>query len=241
MKCSIAISTYEANGKGKELLSKNMSHIFIQDYDNIEIVISDQSKDNVIEEYIKECREISRYPIIYVRDENLGNSSQNINNAINHCSGDIIKIIFMDDFLSSKTSITKIVNEFKENPDIKWLVNSYDHTKDYITFYRVIYPRYNKFMALGNNTIGCPSGLTIHSSVTERFNISLKWLMDCEYYYRLYTKYGEPHIYTKDVLVSTLLHDNQVTNTAITTNLINREKQYVYETYKDIQELFKER
>ena len=36
---SIAISTFEANGRGKDLLEHNIQHILKQDYKNIEIVI----------------------------------------------------------------------------------------------------------------------------------------------------------------------------------------------------------
>ena len=37
---SIAISTYEANGKGPEFLTRNLNQIMRQTYENIEIVKS---------------------------------------------------------------------------------------------------------------------------------------------------------------------------------------------------------
>ena len=50
---SIAISTYEANGKGPEFLTRNLNQIMRQTYENIEIVISDHASDDTIKEVCK--------------------------------------------------------------------------------------------------------------------------------------------------------------------------------------------
>ena len=59
----------------------------------------------------------NKYPIKYLWTENRGNISFNINNAIKHCSGDLIKIIFMDDYLYTKNAISIMVNLFNKNKD----------------------------------------------------------------------------------------------------------------------------
>ena len=81
------------------------------------------------------------------------------------------------------------------------------------------------------NRIGCPSCLTIHSSVKERFDENLKWYMDGEYYYRLNNLYGNP-IYLYNIKgrsnVINLIHDNQVTNQCYgNSKLENKEKIYI--------------
>tara|TARA_Y100000356_G_C11253514_1_gene288602 strand:+ start:547 stop:1257 length:711 start_codon:yes stop_codon:yes gene_type:complete len=228
MKVSIAISTYEANGKGVQLLSVNINSILQQDYENIEIVISDHSNNKDIYNYINNITPKSKYNIKYIHNPNdRGNISQNINNAIKNCSGDIIKIIFMDDFLFQKTAIREIVSLFRSKK-IYWLVNSYLHTKDYKQYFNMIYPRYTEKIINGVNTIGCPSGLTISKEVTEEFDINLKWFMDCEYYYRLFCIYGSPDVYIDKPLICTLLHTSQVTNDCVNNNtLIENEKKYI--------------
>jgi glycosyltransferase involved in cell wall biosynthesis len=92
----IAISTYEANGYGKEYLKYNLNKIFEQTYKNIELVISDHSENEDIELLVYSYK--NRLNIKYIRNrEKYGNISNNINNAIDNCSGNYIKILFMDD------------------------------------------------------------------------------------------------------------------------------------------------
>ena len=227
---SIAISTYESGGKGHELLKHNLDHILKQNYSNIEIVISDHSSDNKIKDL---CQKYSneKYPIIYIHNpHHKGNSSQNTNNAIAHCQGDYIKILFMDDYLYNEQAISIIVNKMQKNPDKKWLVHSYKHTKNYKDFYNLHHPKLSNDIALCNK-IGCPSCLTIHASVKERFDEKLKWYMDSELYKRLYDKYSNPiFIHTKDDEIPYMInlhHANQVTNTSINNELINKEKCYI--------------
>jgi glycosyltransferase involved in cell wall biosynthesis len=233
MKVSIAISTYEANGRGVELLTVNINTIMQQTYKNIEIVISDHSKNTDIQNYIDSIRPKCQFDIIYVHNPvSRGNISHNINNAINHCTGDIIKIIFMDDFLLKSTAIADIIFVFTKYPCAKWMVNSYLHTQNYSSFYGPIYPKYNDKIITGINTIGCPSGLTISKTVDARFDENLKWFMDCEYYYQLFKLYGNPIIYQDDFLVGTLIHTAQVTNSCVNNDtLINTETSYINAKY----------
>ena len=227
---SIAISTYEAGGEGDKLLKHNLDHILKQNYENIEIVISDHSSDKKIKDLCEQYHN-KKYSIKYIHNpHHKGNSSQNTNNAIKHCSGEYIKILFMDDYLLNENAITSIVEKFENNNNKKWLVHSYKHTKNYKDFYKLHHPRLSHDIALCN-LIGCPSCLTIHKSVKERFCEHLKWYMDCELYKRLFDKYGEPiFIHTKDDEIPYMInlhHANQVTNTSINNKLINKEKCYI--------------
>lgn len=227
---SIAISTFESGGKGHELLKHNLDHILKQDYDNIEIIISDHSSDNKIKELCKEY-DCKKYPIKYIHNpEYKGNSSQNTNNAIKYCNGEYIKILFIDDYLYNESAITIIVENFEKNADKKWLVHSYRHTKDYKDFYNLHHPKFSHDIVFCNR-IGTPSCLTIHKSVKERFDENLKWFMDSELYKRILDKYGQPiFLHTKEdikPLMINLHHDGQVTNTSIDKDLIVKEKEYI--------------
>tara|TARA_Y100000816_G_C26106872_1_gene588522 strand:+ start:569 stop:3451 length:2883 start_codon:yes stop_codon:yes gene_type:complete len=227
---SIAISTYEANGKGENFLQHSFEKIMEQTYKNIEIVVSDHSSDDKIK---KVCEEYNnkKYPIKYVHNEKeKGNSSQNTNNAIENCSGTYIKVLFMDDYINNEEAISMIVSEFEKNPEKKWLVHSYKHTKNYTDFYNLHHPKIVSDMIFCNR-IGCPSCLTIHSSVKERFDEKLKWFMDSELYSRILKLHGQPiFLHTKEEtkpLMINLHHEDQVTNTKIDGNLVNKEKEYI--------------
>jgi glycosyltransferase involved in cell wall biosynthesis len=233
MLVSIAISTYEANGRGHILLKQNIDSIMKQSYENIEIVISDHSSDDNIKKLCLSYKN-AKYPIKYIHNnENKGSSSANTNNAINNCDGEYIKILFMDDYLFHESAISEIVENFKQNSEKKWLVHSYVHTRDYKYFYRLFHPSISKDIIFCN-LLGCPSCVTIHKSVKERFDVNLKWFMDCEWYYRIIQLYGNPiFLHSNIPLMVNLHHSDQVTNTSITTDLVDHETEYIKTKYKN--------
>ena len=200
-----------------------------QTYNNIEVVISDHSSNNKIKIFLKKFKK--KYTVRYYHNPDMkGNSSHNTNNAINNCQGEYIKILFMDDYLYNNKAIANIVDHFDKYPSKKWLVNSYEHTKDYKTYFNHHRPSISENIIFCNR-IGCPSCLTIHKSVKERFDETLRWFMDGDYYYRLHKLYNNP-IYLYSVKgksnVITLIHNDQVTNECHTNNqLINKEKTYI--------------
>jgi len=44
------------------------------------------------------------------------------------------------------------------------------------------------------NTLANPSNLTVKNEDLMFFDEGLNWLVDCEYYYRMFLKYGKPTI-----------------------------------------------
>jgi glycosyltransferase involved in cell wall biosynthesis len=193
MKVSICIPCYEMNNLGATFLYFNLSKILFQTYDNIEVIISDHSRDDSI---LNICKDFSNrgLDITYIKNENMvGNSSANLNEAIKSAKGDIIKVIFQDDFLYHDQSIEDIVKEYQKDDGVKWLVTSCCHTEDGSLYYNYMDPEYTLNILEGNNRISSPSVLSfINSEDKLLFDPDFIWLMDCDYYYRMYQKYGEP-------------------------------------------------
>ena len=213
MKISIAIPTWEFNGRGSEYLNDLLRTIQIQSYKDFEVCISDPSVDN---EVLKELKQFEgKFKIVYDRNENdRGNGPANTNRAIEMCSGDIIKVMFQDDFFYDTESLEKIHNEFDKS-DIMWLVNGCNHTKDDgYNFYWEMFPKWNDKMIEGVNSISSPSVLSMRKECFDkiRFDEKLVMMMDCDYYYNLKLNFGEP-IYFEDVLISNRVHENQISST----------------------------
>ena len=213
MKISIAIPTWEFNGRGSEYLNDLLRTIQIQSYKDFEVCISDHSVDN---EVLKELKQFEgKFKIVYDRNENdRGNGPANTNRAIEMCSGDIIKVMFQDDFFYDTESLEKIHNEFDKS-DIMWLVNGCNHTKDDgYNFYWEMFPKWNDKMIEGVNSISSPSVLSMRKECFDkiRFDEKLVMMMDCDYYYNLKLNFGEP-IYFEDVLISNRVHENQISST----------------------------
>jgi glycosyltransferase involved in cell wall biosynthesis len=209
MKVSIAIPCYEMKGYGAVNLSFALESIAKQTYKNIEVIISDHSRDNKIEEL---CIKYSSFlDLKYLKyEDKRGSSSANLNNCILNSSGDIIKILFQDDYLYGRNVIQNIVNEFDQ--DTYWLVTSFYQTYDRKNLFRHPDPYLTNILLYGN-TIGPPSGLSMINKDVLYFDEELLWWMDTDYYKRLYDKYGLPKIITKPTFVN-LLWDGQVSNTS---------------------------
>lgn len=113
MKISICIPQYE---RIKFLLS-SLKTIEKQDYDDIEIVISDDcSKDDTVSQIAK-LKENYRYPIIFSRNEpNLG-YDRNLRKSMELASGDYFFILGNDDTLFYKNSISQLVSFLEANDE----------------------------------------------------------------------------------------------------------------------------
>jgi glycosyltransferase involved in cell wall biosynthesis len=222
MKISICIPTYEYYGDGVAFLTQLFDSINNQTYRNFNVVISDHSITNVIEVLCNEYR--NKFEIIYIKNnDNLGNGSHNTNNAIKNSDGDIIKIMFQDDFFINNDSLDKIVQSFNNN-NCGWAVNGSNRTNDGVICSGVMTPRWNENILSGVNTISSPSVLSFKKDSNCFFDENLVMLMDCEMYYQLYLKYGLP-IVISDVLICNRIHKNQISS--LYRNDVHKEISYV--------------
>ena len=226
MKISICIPTYEMGGRGAAFLSRAIESVKLQTVKDLEIVVSDHSKDDCVQQVCSD----SELNIKYLRNsKNRGSSSANVNNALLNASGDYIKILFQDDYLCREDCLEKILSKFESGAG--WVVVGTIHTTDGISFYNPIKPKYHEKIYLGENTISSPSVLAIRNDTPLLFDEKLSWLMDVEYYKRLYDKYGLPNT-IEDALVVNTLWKGQISNTRITQALVDEEVMYVKEKHE---------
>lgn len=216
------------HGLGAEFLRHSFDILIKQTYKDFDIIISDNSIDTNIEEVCKKYTD--RISIHYYKNEDtLKRMGSNINNALQKSTGDIIKILFLDDFLRDENSLKEIAENFDLEKD-SWLVTGCEHTINGTSFYKPHYPKYNNKIYLGKNTIGSPSVLTIKNKNPLLFDNSLRWLIDCDYYKRCYNSFGKPKILDKiNVVIRTGEH--QITNTEATETLKYRELLYIVRKY----------
>jgi FkbM family methyltransferase len=207
---SVCISTYEMGGKGPDFLRFSFERLTKQTLKDFDVVISDQSKNegikNVCDEYS------SKLDIHYFKESPSSTPSDNNNNAMRRAQGKLIKILFLDDFLYSDTSLEDIVKNFDLKKD-KWLLTPCIHTKDGIEFYRPFYPSYDDTKILFKNTISAPSVVTLINDDPTLFDQRLVWWQDLDFYKRCYERYGAPKI-LKDVNVAIRVHGNQMGNSS---------------------------
>lgn len=200
-KVSICIPVYEMHGQGVSFLKDLLTSVKKQSYANIEIVISDHSKNDEIEKFISSIfmefikRQVK---LLYYRfKEKYGNSSANMNNTLIHATGEIIKPMFQDDFFCNNECIYDIVKSLKDNPGSFWGGVGFIHTNESIGgYYNDQVPYINKQILTGNNTFGCPT-VSFFKKTNLLFDENLIWLLDCEFYHNLRKNYGNPIIVKK--------------------------------------------
>lgn len=181
-------------------LERNLKSIYIQSFDDYEIVLSDDSEDDQLGDWIRTLD----MPIKYVKNQGNKGMANNSNNAINHASGELIKILYQDDFFYDSRSLEKIKDHFTDRT--MWLVTGCTHTMNGITTFNDHKPFYSN----SENTIGSPSVLTFRQEIKERFDPTFHWVLDLDLYQRIYRKYGKPKIYDA-VNVVIGIHSNQKT------------------------------
>jgi glycosyltransferase involved in cell wall biosynthesis len=191
IKVSICIPTYDKNGSNLNFIENCINSCISQDYENFNIVVSDHSPYDGVHNLLKKY---DTNKIKYFKyEENLGWPAHNTNNAIKKSDGDLIKIMNQDDYFSSINALTKMV-EITENN--KWSLISFTHLdNDTNKMYNPMTPKINgdgSHLLLGINTVGCPSvGLFPNDNYFDPY---VTYMIDCELWYKLYKKYGEPGV-----------------------------------------------
>lgn len=212
-KVSIVCPVYNMD-HAEQFLKRNLDSIGSQTFKDYEIVISDDSDDD----YLK--IKFNHYPIKWVKNNGNKGMANNTNNAIEHAKGELVKILFQDDYFYNNESLFEIVKSFTAT--CQWLATGCTHTMDGINFFNHHVPYYSE----SDNTIGSPSVITFRREITERFDPNFHWTLDLDLYKRLFYKYGKPKIYDKiNVVMGIGLHQK-------TNNLSDERKRLEYQMLK---------
>ena len=207
-KISLAIPTWESGGRGAEFIDDLFRTIEIQQFKDYNVWVSDHSVDNSVKNVCRAYQ--NRINVEYIRNpENRGNGPANTNNAIDLCDGEIVKVMFQDDFFYDDEALGKIYDALSTS-DKTWLVCGSNHTRDDgHSFYWDLMPKWSDQIINGVNTISSPSVVAFKNGIEERFETNVRMMMDCEFYYTMDKAHGQP-VYLHDVLVSNRVHDGQI-------------------------------
>jgi glycosyltransferase involved in cell wall biosynthesis len=120
-----------------------------------------------------------------------GNFAKTHNKTIARAKGEIIQMLQMDDYLADKDSLERIYSNFF--PSTTWLISASLHDQNGEVGGLHI-PQWVDDIWTGNNKLGSVSTLAMRREKALLFEEPLSWLVDCDLYYRLYLKYGEPKL-----------------------------------------------
>ena len=207
MKVSYCIPTHDGNAKCQMYLFDIFHALECQTDQRFDVWISDHSESKKVYAACEDYADV--LDIKYVpNDKKRGNISANTNNALRHADGEILKVLFSDDFILTRTLNQELIQAFDNTP-YQWAVTGYAHTmNEGQTHYNPKIPYYNDKLLEGVNTLSSPSILALRNGIDMLFDEDLVMLMDCDMYYRLYKDHGQPKI-LEHYHISNREHPNQ--------------------------------
>lgn len=208
---SICIPAYENVNFLKQLFDS----ILIQNYPEIEIIVSDDSAGEDIKNALPLY--LNKLQIRYFKNTPALKTPANWNQALDKASGDLLMLIHQDDWLNGPDVISKYVKIFEENSAIDFafcrsMAFSENDVAGLNARHQKILDRLSTHpegLLLGN-IIGPPSNVMIRKNVSLRYTIPFIWLVDVEYYIRLIQKKYK-YYFIDEPLVSVGIHDQQIT------------------------------
>ena len=226
---SILITSWECYGAGCDFMKRNLEAICNIEYRPLQVVVSDHSKNDDIKNLVDSI-DSKGVEVVYVRyNENHGNPAHNWNNALKFATGNIIQYFTMDDWFHDPTAVTRLVQFFNENSNMTWCMVPKNDSPANTTFV----PYWNQPSPF-RNTIGGPNSIIFRSSVKHiQMDPILVWFVDCEWYFRLHLKLGDPVLYPGPAVYTCRTHPLQLQH-EVQNDVKIREQQIILNKYKDM-------
>lgn len=216
MKVSICIPCYEQI----KYLKSSMDSILIQTYKDYEVIISDDSKSELVENYIEQLKPLFNNNLFYHRNVPAKGTPGNWNCAMDYANGELIHLLHHDDYYSSPNSIEMMVIAAEEQPGVNVFVGEVisqniatgEFKKLEVTesFLRKV--KSNPKVVFFANLIGPPSIVFFRKTAKAYFDVKMKWLVDMEYYYRLFNANPNWSFMRKPFVTSINNAEHNVTN-----------------------------
>lgn len=206
---SIAIPAHDRGENGPTWLRELFDSLKSQTLQDFNVIISDQSQNDLLLDVCKEYQE--DFEFVYVRYQG-SIPCENINVALNECTGRITKIMFSDDIFVSERAL-EIIKDAYDNTKCSWAFSGFCGTRDGKTFYDHKVPVWTDYLLEGRNLLSSPSVVSFLTNKRQEFDENLKLFLDTEFYHRMRWENGLPHI-IEEVLVANRDHDARISSHA---------------------------
>lgn len=204
LKVSICIPAY----KQPDYLRRTLQSVVMQDYDDYEVMITDDSPDDSVAEVVAEFDHDAR--IAYHRNRERKGAPENWNEAMRRASGEYIKILHHDDWFTRKDSLQNFVNLLEKNSSADFAFCSTYQCDAYQRVLHLHHPTDTQLAALrkdslvlyNGNFIGSPSTTIFRRSSDCYFDRNLKWVVDIDFYIEM-LKRNSPFSYSSTPFIYT--------------------------------------
>lgn len=207
---SICIPTY----KRLQFLRRLLDSIAVQSFRDFEVVITDDSPDNIVHDLCEEYKQL--FTIFYSKNAVPLGTPANWNEAIRRSKGEWIKLMHDDDWFAGPAALAGFVQKIQRNASISFFYSAYinvfengDEKTVYASSHRRKNLLQNPATLFSQNIIGPPSVTLVRNDGTHWYDERMKWVVDIDYYIRYLRDTRSCYI---DVpLIKVGIHQNQVT------------------------------
>lgn len=172
-------------------LARTIESVFTQDFQDFEIIVTDDSETDELFEVISRWKDDKR--LIYHRNENRLGSPGNWNAAMDLARAELIKFLHHDDWFSCRTSLRHFVEAINKRPDVDFVFSAANACEDdgQVMFIHcpsqakiTLLTRHPKALQFGN-FIGAPSATLFRKTRGFKFDTRIQWVVDVDAYLRL--------------------------------------------------------
>lgn len=180
-KFSIIIPTYEH----AELLKRALQSVIMQDFEDWEVIICDDSKSDNVKAYAESMQDTR---ISYVKHDKGETAAENWNFGLSKAQGEHIILMHHDEAIVSPNHLSLIAQKMKENEVVISDVEVLYHGKKRHRLTTHLTQRFvsqHPKLLFFQNTIGPTACLAFRRNQMQLFNPHLTWFVDVEWYYRM--------------------------------------------------------
>lgn len=205
---SVIIPTYN----NKNLLEVALSSVLRQREVSVEIIVTDDSTTDDIELYISS---LGKENIRYIHNKPSLGAVKNWNEGLKCALGQYIIVLHHDESFTNEWYLKDILSQMSKGYDIvvsnvEVIINGKEHRKKIIQKLEPYFLRYPVSLFV-LNAIGPCACLTVRRDIVEKFDESLCWYVDVEWYYRLLSKSSSIFFYNRKGIHSIHGHQGQIT------------------------------
>lgn len=212
MLISICIPAY----KNLFFVERLLNSIAIQTFRDFEVVITDDSPDDELKNYISNY--FSDFTINYVKNTTALGTPENWNESIKYAKGKWIKLMHDDDWFANENSLAVFAKQTEVN-DAYFIISAYtniylDENKTELVIAKLFSFRFwhlkkNRASLLSKNIIGPPSVVMHKNDAKIFYDKQFKWLVDIDFYYHVIS--SKQILYIQQALINVGLSKEQVT------------------------------
>jgi glycosyltransferase involved in cell wall biosynthesis len=191
-----------------DFLREALLSIQAQDFNDYELIISDDSPDDTVARLVASFNFDGR--LRYHRNPVSLGSPENWNEAVRRATGDYIKVLHHDDRLNHPGALSAFVRLLDEHPEANFAFCA-SRIEDVISIESRIHRLTDDQLAklsdspeklFFGNVIGAPSATIYRNGLGIEYDRRMKWLVDIDFYIRVLQQ-NHRFVYTPEVLIVT--------------------------------------